>query len=205
MTSLIERIGAVAEWVEGRYDPALLAAGTIVEDWGSEQNDPGFRFPPVLRSAALAPSADFDERFQAAEDWMGLVGCVREVENLVARKVEARPRPEASARPGKILRFVPRDSLQDWLAYPWCGGLIDQHDWLAWDLWLGAVVPGGWPSVAAHPGILAWIPQDLVGVVDTAMEAQSTDCYFWVEADDFSLDLHPVPHFRPGPSESPTV
>jgi hypothetical protein len=103
---------------------------------------------------------------------------------MVTDAVRRRRRPlaELAAWPGRVVRFMPGESLSDGSARVASGGLFGVGNVPGWDTW-----------VSYRDGALyAWIPKEMEGRAQDAIDANPEECLAWVaDGGSASLDSGP--------------
>jgi len=129
------------------------------------------------------------------------------VDNVVSRRaplvdtasaLNAHREPDAEA--GRLLAFTPDHTLSDGAAAVETGWLLDDYDAPPWDTWViyvAADTPGGYdptwrrrylsgeisvdPKIFADNYLIAWIPNDLVPLVQKGMEVTIATPLKWLD------------------------
>jgi len=83
---------------------------------------------------------------------------------------------------GRVLCFYPEISLKDAVVCLASSGFIDQDDSPPWDTWI-------WYSLddieqhheEKYACLFSWVPDELVSLIDKAIEEDTYDCLIWAE------------------------
>ena len=129
-----------------------------------------------FRSVALKPNVDVRDLSVSDEAKFLSTNIVAKYRNSIITKSDL---SEGEKTSGRVLAFYPVRSMGDAIVGSECDYFIDEDDIPAWDLWL-QFLSGGYKEGSEYDAcLLCFVPRELVGQVDKAIQLYCYGCFRW--------------------------
>ena len=135
-----------------------------------------------FRSAELKPEQI--ENGRGMFDWTSqeTQAIINELAGKRAQLLNSRRSEQSLDDIGRVLVFMPHDSLSDGFARQETDGFFDDDNAPAWDTWIGYV----------DDHLLAWVPSALVELVGWGIQVNPEQCILWATDLDLPFLRHPA-------------
>ncbi|MFO0553348.1 MAG: hypothetical protein U0271_33500 [Polyangiaceae bacterium] len=138
---------------------------------------------PALRPHRLLVESDSEKRGRIVitpdDESIDVVSDIATRRSSALARVES-ARTATDPATGRMLIFFPSLTLSDGAAEDVSSGLFDAHNQPPWDTWIWYVrqsqIPAGEP-----PFLVCWMPECLVHLADTGIDANPEGCIRWIE------------------------